>query len=293
VIFPWEQGSVVDPPVYDHVEADSFRTIFTRLVREGKYVSPRGQLVLECQDFSFTLPPYVRFQNFDCRRLKLNYMKDEFLWYLKGDRFDTSIGDKAQIWKTIVNKDGSLNSNYGQYIFPSGGQFDRVVHFLREDTDSRRASMTILSKEHVLSETNDLPCTYALNFRIRNNELRMSVHMRSQDAIFGMGNDIPTFSFIHEMVLSALRAYYPSLSCGVYHHCVDSFHVYQRHFQVLRELTGYSLPGETQAYHDCSNYVSVPCPRISGPDEVSFMRSLDFLSIPDDFLFCRWLNERE
>ncbi len=213
-----------------------FLKIFNDLGREGSLTSPRGQLVKEIEDYSFNLPPFVRFQNFEVRKFNLNYLKTEFLWYLKGDRFDLSITESAQIWKDIVNSDGSLNSNYGQYIFRDGGQFDRIVQLLAQDKDSRRASIVILNRDHVMSDTKDLPCTYSLNFRIRNNRLNMSVSMRSQDAWFGMGNDIPTFSFIHEMVLNALRRFYPSLEYGNYHHHADSFHVYQRHFSRLDEL---------------------------------------------------------
>lgn len=265
---------------------DTFTSIFRKVLLEGKLVSPRGMLVREIEDFSFTLPPYVRFQSFECRRMNLNYTKDEFLWYLRGDRHDLSICEKAKIWKGIVNQDGSLNSNYGQYIFGKGNQFDRIVEILSKDKDSRRASVVILSREHVLSDTNDLPCTYGMNFRIRDDVLNMSVTMRSNDAIYGAGNDIPTFSFIHEMVLNALKATYPDLKLGTYHHAADSFHVYEKHFEMLNTLA-----------QGNSSYVEVDCPRMSGPDEVEFLRGLWAYrgfeeSVPERFKFCNWLLER-
>lgn len=290
MIFPWESALTNESAF---VGINIFRKIFTDLVTNGRYSAPRGQLILELEDYSFILPARIRFQNFECRKFKLDYLKDEFLWYLKGDRFDVSIGKKAKIWKSIINQDGSLNSNYGQYIFPPGGQFDRTVECLEHDQDSRRASIVILSQDHVLSETNDLPCTYALNFRIRHDELKMSVHMRSQDAIFGMGNDIPTFSFVHEMVYNALRTKYPRLAMGTYHHCVDSFHVYERHFQMLREITGRDLSGAPLPASILSAYIPIECPNISGHDEVRFLRALDFSEIPESFKFTRWLNERD
>lgn len=258
--------------------ASVFREIYRDVKRRGKFVKPRGLLVLEIENYSYELPPYVRFQNFHSRKLNIQYVKDELLWYLKGDKYDSSITEKAKIWQDIINADGSINSNYGQYIFAGPKQFDNVIKTLVSDKDSRRASLVILGDEHLLSDTKDVPCTYAMNFRIRNDKLNMSVRMRSQDAIYGMGNDVPAFSFIHEMMLKSLRRYYPSLECGNYHHTADSFHVYERHFMMLDKLC------------EDDHFEDVYCPRISGPEEVDFLRKLDYSSIPTDFFFTKWLT---
>ena len=250
----------------------------------GHYVKPRGELIVELENYSYELKPYVRFQNFESRKLNVDYIKTEFLWYLKGDRFDSSICDHAKIWKSVINKDGSINSNYGQYIFGKSNQFDTVVNLLKNDKDSRRASIMILNNDHLKSDTNDVPCTYSINFRIRNNKLNMSVHMRSQDAIYGMGNDAPAFSFIHEMMLNALRRYYPDLEHGNYFHSADSFHVYERHFQMLDKLRS------NNDYYEIVN-----CPKISGPDEVDYLRSLStqISRPPSGFQFTNWLLSKE
>lgn len=263
-------------------EEEVFLRIFLDLSEKGRYVRPRGQKVLELEDYSYVLPPYARFMNFRARRLKLDYVKAEVQWYLKGDESDTSIAEKAKMWQTLVNGDGTINSNYGQYVFGNQNQFDRAVETLVKDRDSRQGSIVILSERHLSMETNDVPCTYAMNFRIRDNELKMSVHMRSQDAIFGMGNDAPAFSIIHEMMLHALTGWYPELVLGEYHHIADSLHVYERHFDMLASML--SEP----------RYSRVCCPRISGSDEVRYLRNMHKVSsetIPTDFGFTRWLLE--
>lgn len=273
---------------------DTFRQIFYKLMLEGKFVSPRGQLVLEAENFHYELPPFVRFQSFKQRKFNLNYVKDELLWYLKGDRYDLSICEKAKIWKGIVNEDGSINSNYGQYLF-TGGQFDRAVRTLIDDKDSRRASMMILQPEHLLGETKDVPCTYALNFRIRENALNMTVHMRSQDAIFGMGNDAPAFSFIHELLLNVLRQTYPDLKCGSYHQFVDSFHVYERHFDMIQSITQVALDDNHYDGPAYEGFVEIDCPRISGPAEAVWILSEIYRTkrAPEHYKFARWLLERD
>ena len=246
-------------------------------VYHGNVVAPRGQQILELENYSYTLPPYVRFVNFPSRKLNINYIKQEFLWYLKGDKYDVSITSHASLWKSIQNKDGSFNSNYGQYFFGSENQFDQVIKTLANDKDSRRASIMLLTKEHLSSETNDVPCTYALNFRIRENKLNMTVHMRSQDAIYGMSNDAPAFSFLHEMMFNALKEYYSDIEYGDYFHIVDSFHVYEKHWKMLSMILE-------------EDYEEIIIPKVSGPNEVAFLRALDFAKIPSNYLFTKWLT---
>lgn len=193
-------------------------------------MSPRGERTRELENFSVTLPPRVRWLNFRARKLNLVYVRREFRWYLRGNPRDLSIAKVAKLWDGIVSRDGSVNSNYGQYLVQEGG-LHWVVQELRRDPDSRRACVMILSNQHLSLRTEtfkDVPCTYALNFRIREGKLNMSVHMRSQDAIFGMGNDLPCFSFFHELVGKLMGR-----ELGAYHHCVDSLHVYERHWKML------------------------------------------------------------
>lgn len=263
----------------NETQRQEFRAIFLRLLNFGKLSTPRGLKVLEVENFNYELSPYVRFCNFKSRKLNLNYIKQEFLWYLRGNKFDLEILKHAKLWKGLVNDDGSINSNYGQYIFGANGQFNNVVKILREDKDSRRASIMILSKEHLTMKTNDVPCTYSINFRIREDKLNMTVRMRSQDAIFGMANDCPTFSFIHEMMFKVLKEDYPKLEYGRYYHSADSFHAYERHFELLQKLV-----------NDEFNIIHIPT--ILNKTEVDFLMKNDFKEIPKEYKFTSWLNDK-
>lgn len=256
-----------------------FYNILSDVLNFGKIIYPRGLKVLEIENYNYSLPPYTRFCTFNSRNLNIDYIKKEFLWYLAGQKYDTTITEHAKMWKSLVNKDGSINSNYGRYIWGEIKQFDYVINTLKADSDSRRASIIILTPEHLLSDTYDIPCTYALNFRIRENKVNMTVRMRSQDAIFGMGNDAPCFSFIHEMVYLMLKEKYPELTYGTYYHSADSFHVYERHFDMLKEIVNGE---EFTEYSDC--------PRISSADEVRFLRALDFSNIPENYHFTKWIT---
>lgn len=256
-------------------EKEIFQNIFLDLKQKGKLVSPRGDKVLEIENYNYVLPPYVRFCNFEARKLNLKYIKEEFKWYLKGDRFDLSICNHAKMWDTIKNEDGSINSNYGQYIFGGINQFTNIINTLLNDKDSRRASIMILSKDHLLSITKDYPCTYSLNFRIRENKLNMTVRMRSQDAVWGLGPDAACFSFIHELVYVYLKDTYSELELGEYYHSADSFHIYERHFNMLEKIIDKD-----------SVFVNIDCPKIENKLEAEALINGIFAA---SFKFSNWL----
>jgi hypothetical protein len=61
------------------IEKEAFQKIYQDLLREGKLVSPRGQLVREIENYTYELPPFARFQNFQKRKLNVDYIKSEIL----------------------------------------------------------------------------------------------------------------------------------------------------------------------------------------------------------------------
>ena len=211
-------------------------------VYKGDEIRPRGSVCREQTDCILGLDMKEEFlTSFRARKLNLKYAKEELKWYIRADKFDQSIEKHATMWQKIRQPDGSYYSNYGQYIFgsPRGGpsQFTFVVDELTRDPWSRRASIVLLKAEHLYAENKDVVCTYAMNFRIRRDKLDMSVSMRSNDIIFGMTNDVFCFGMIYRMVYAMLSGTaYKQLGPGMYHHKVDSLHVYDRHYAMIEEI---------------------------------------------------------
>lgn len=269
-----------------------------QLHEKGQLVDVRGLKTKELTDFRYCLEPRQRFMCFDHRKLKLDYIKQEFLWYLMGDRYDCSIAKIAAMWRDLINADGSINSNYGYYIFnpeTSPGytsNFARCVSTLAKDPMSRRAVITILDNKHLSSTTKDYPCTAYINFLIREDKLIMLVRMRSQDAIYGMGNDMPFFSFLQEMMYVTLKTVYPKLEIGPYSHVSDSFHVYERHFEMLEKII--EEPHMSVDWH-------ATCPEMTLTTLVSIQRYIDRLVMgqnehhvwPPQDPFFNWLFTRD
>jgi thymidylate synthase len=209
------------------------------------------------------------------------------MWYLTADRYNDSITKSATMWKQLRQPDGGgWFSNYGQYWFamqymPDGSSgFDWVVESLIADKDSRQAIIPMLSTEHLFPGNKDVVCTYSVGFRIRNERLHMTVNMRSQDAMWGMTNDIFCFSILHEMIYVTLRDLrYPDLIMGPYTHKVDSFHIYEHHFDMLRKILEEGQEG----------YYEIDCPKIYDHREVINLIEYRREDNRPDHLFTEWL----
>lgn len=212
-----------------------FKKMYRDLYERGKTQISDKCHTIELLNYAIEVPAYDYLTSFADRKLNLDYCKAEWAWYLRGDRYDTSIEDHATLWKKIKCADGGFNSNYGQYIFGED-QFEWCLSSLLNDRHSRQASMQLLNKSHMYNGNPDVVCTHGINFQIRDNRLNMTVMMRSNDAIFGTTNDVFCFGQLLIMMHSALREKYSGLEMGTYTHFACSLHVYERHFDMLEKL---------------------------------------------------------
>lgn len=196
--------------------------LYRAVLARGEWTTPRGEDCIEIENFTYTCKPYVRFNTFKGRNFNLQYLKREMAWYIKADPHDLSIATHAAQWGKIV-LNGKLNSNYGSYWFgPHGVEF--VTRILQQDPWSRRAVIPMYGSDvdHMDANAKDVPCTIAIEFRLRNNALHARAIMRSQDILWGMANDLPTFSFLQEIVARLLGVDMGPLTVSV-----GSFHVYR------------------------------------------------------------------
>lgn len=180
--------------------------------------------------------------NFADRKLNAVYAVEEFLWYIRGDRYDQTIEHHATMWKKLRQSDESYFSNYGHYIFakmtPDGiSPFRFAYEQLTRNSGSRRAAIPLLETKHCFDANTDMVCTYAIQFFIRNGYLNMIVFMRSNDAIWGLTNDAFCFSMLHRLMFVALKqTRYPELRLGAYTHIAGTLHVYERHYEMAQKI---------------------------------------------------------
>ena len=250
----------------NHNYKNQWLNIYRDLVNAPEY-SPRGLKVKEIENYAFTANPYWRFAAFDERKLNLRYIIGELCWYLRGDLEDVEgISHYSKFWATLADtKSPRLNSNYGHYIFKENvgkmTQFHNVIRLLMEDPDTRQAAIIIATHNVLGTDHKDKICTYAMSFRIRNNKLNMSVRMRSNDYVLGTQIDFFQFSVIQELILNYLKPHYPKLEMGEYHHSSDSFHVYEKHYEMMEKITD----------NDGANFKEIMFPKISGFSEAVYI----------------------
>jgi thymidylate synthase len=155
----------------------------------------------------------------------------ELLWYLsKSDRLDF-IKDYVPKYKDDA-VDGSLPGAYGPRLFAMRGsidQIDNVAKLLQRKPGSRRAVIQLFDAEDIAVHKTEIPCTTTLQFHLRNEILKMSVNMRSNDAYFGFPHDVFCFTMIQEMMARRL-----GVDIGEYIHHVGSMHVYDTHVEAMR-----------------------------------------------------------
>lgn len=235
-----------------------FLDVYDR-VMGGNVLSPRGSKIVEVENVQFDLEmddsPCTSFK---ARKFNLDYAKAEFVWYLRGNPFDTYIEQYASTWPKLKQPDGSYYSNYGQYLF---GQYQLAwaLNQLVQDKDTRRASCVLLSKDHLFNDNVDIVCTYGLNLRIRQNKLNMSVSMRSNDLVWGTTNDVFAFSMLYNIAYAYLKFTYPALKKGIYTHKVDSLHIYEKHWDMVKHIIQDGMAG----------YRYIDIPEISSFKEVN------------------------
>jgi thymidylate synthase len=137
---------------------------------------------------------------------------------------------------------------------------------------SRRAVIPMYGTDvdHMDIEAKDVPCTLAIEFRIRNGYLNARAIMRSQDILWGMANDLPTFSFLQEIVANILGVEMGTLTVSV-----GSFHVYESRMSMFNNILA------------ANNYVGIEDkpPRINRYEAHLLMDK----GINPTFSFAKWL----
>jgi len=111
-------------------------------------------------------------------------------------------------------------------------QLSNVIKILQEDSNSRRAIISIFDPSEDMCKTKDVPCNNWLHFLMRQGKLNLHISQRSCDILWGYSG-IDTFSW---SVLLQMMAYWLDLEVGYTHHFISSLHLYERHFNRATNL---------------------------------------------------------
>ena len=205
------------------IASDAFHDLYWRIVRDG--VDFAGTKALFNVGFEMEVPNANAILD---RKVKRNwsyaYAEAEWQWYLSGSPNIKKLGDLygkiPAIWKRMADEQGNVNSNYG-YQWCRENQLGKVISMLKENPETRQATISIYDGKEIHKYDHDTPCTYAVQFTILHGRLDMSVLMRSNDLWYGFCNDQYQFSNLQMYV-----AYQLNLPVGTYYHFAHNLHLY-------------------------------------------------------------------
>lgn len=220
-------------------------------MKEGKFVKDKtGVKMVELIAPRIELDPTQPILDFGARKTPMAYAEAELKWYESCDLSVTEIGKVAKIWTQIADSNGKVNSNYGWCIWSeeNHNQYQAAINQLLEDSESRRSCM-IYNRPSMQTDYNkdgmsDYMCTFATQHFIRNKELIYIVMMRSNDAVYGFFNDFYWHCIVYDRMYSQLRRKYVNLQKGKIIWIANSFHVYERHFEMLTKMNEEYVPME-------------------------------------------------
>jgi len=210
------------------------RNLFkSKYLKEDFVVDKTGVKMLEIPGFSF-----IADEGWILRQANEDYIKREIAWYNSKSLNVYDIEPPVPaIWKSVADKDGFINSNYGWCIFSeeNGNQYTNALQELKAHPFSRRAIM-IYNRPNMWEDYNkngrsDFMCTNAVQYLFRNNKLHAFVQMRSNDAVFGYNNDwswqrYVLFKLAHDLGVEMGDIYWNA----------GSLHVYERHFKFVQQM---------------------------------------------------------
>jgi hypothetical protein len=236
--------------------------------------APRGQPVREKLDYSFRVmqPTDSPIITKDEKRngTIASYTAKEVELYDSCTNSAEDFGKASKFWLTLANPDGTVNSAYGHLIWKKqshGSDFEQekyicqppqaegqgtvyrmrpvrrtpwdwAKHSLITDKDTRQAILRFSLPEHQWVGNKDQTCTMHGNFLIRNDELHLSVVMRSNDLTLGLVYDLPWFCGLMDKMVEELKETYPDLKKGMYTHTVHSLHIYERYTDRILKMLG-------------------------------------------------------
>lgn len=220
-----------------------FKKLNNKIINNDFVIDKSGVKLVELISIKINnLNPLQPILNFNIKKTNEEYCKKELNWYLSENLNIKGYVDDIKIWQNVADKNGNINSNYGWCCFSNDNynQYKNCLNTLIRQKESRQAIM-IYNRPSIHYDWNkngasDFICCLQNQFLIRNNKLISIVQFRSQDAIFGFFNDFYFKCYIYNKLYNDLKCIYPKLKIGNIIWIVNSFHIYERHFDLLKKI---------------------------------------------------------
>lgn len=175
------------------------------LLTNGTPIAPRGKLTAELPSRQIVVDMRRPVLMVPARKLSYQFMAAEAYWILDADQRVATI---APYNKRIAEFSDDGETFFGAYGPRIASQLQYVVQALEKDPHTRQAVLTIWRPNPPQSK--DIPCTVAVAFSIREDQLHAHVFMRSSDIWLGVPYDVFNFSMLSHLVCGLLNAMNPN-----------------------------------------------------------------------------------
>ena len=180
------------------------------------------------------------FPLFTTKKLHLQSIIYELLWFLKGDTNIKYLKDNGvSIWDEWADENGDLGPVYGaQWRSWQGAngktidQITEVIDQIKKSPDSRRL---IVSAWNVAEIPNMAlaPCHAMFQFYVADGKLSLQLYQRSADVFLGVPFNIASYALLLMMMAQVC-----DLEVGEFVHTFGDVHIYNNHFeQVEKQLS--------------------------------------------------------
>lgn len=214
----------------------AYRKLCNDLLDKGHIMETRNIRgnTMELCNYTMTITDlYCEYVSLETGGTNLTYLAAELLWYWSARNDLDFISKFSNIWAKVSDDGVTANSAYG-YILQKKHNFNQIetiIDLLKADPYSRRAVLNINVPNENVKDTKDEMCTICLNYQIRNGKLHCTCVMRSNDANFGLRNDLGYFIYLQKYIAKRL-----GVPAGTYTHFAMSIHFYDRDFDFIKKV---------------------------------------------------------
>lgn len=235
--------------------SETYLQIIEELMNQGITKAPREQPISHIQNALFIVEDPSTVFSCNSRKYNWNYLNKELELYFKGERSAIKFGEASKFWLKLANSQNNINSSYGYRIFyrPIYSEIElnkddtNLIHeynnqweFCKEqlinDKDTRQALMFVSGTDVQYHNNKDFICTLTYLFDINDNKLNITVNRRSQDLHFGLPYDFVWEYLLLYKMHKELLPVYPELQIGTYTMFVNNVHIYERNFNIFKDM---------------------------------------------------------
>jgi len=222
---------------------EALKELHPHIMGYGVKVNSRGGVARSIKNVIFDIPfegvtnnmkkPYPAWRKFNTK-----YHEHETYWYMNGSNTDLISSDDDYvitdfgIWRNIINQ-GPIFSNYGWYF---RNNLERLTNLFLQDVYTRRAALNIYNAEYAEDYVADHPCTLGVVYYIENNELSITVTMRSCDLIYGFCYDIlwwyKSLELLYKAIAAKSQIFKQMIKPGYIIMQVTDLHIYEKHWDM-------------------------------------------------------------